>query len=88
MVLTAWNSTTWRKVWPAVSPSDAPGLDLALAHGFEAGPQDFGAIGAEIDRQRDQRGGVGAEPDARAQGRPKKTMKSCTSSGVLRIAST
>ena len=42
----------------------AAGLDLAAAYGFEAGAQDLGAIGAHIDRQRDQRRSVGAEPDA------------------------
>ena len=42
----------------------APGLDLAVAHRLEARPQDLGAIGAHVDRQRDQRRGVGAEPDA------------------------
>src|SRR6186713_1202642 len=49
---------------PGGQPERTPGFDLAGAHSFEAGAQDFGAIGAHIDGQRDQRRGVGTELDA------------------------
>ena len=60
---------------------------MTFGDGLDAGADDLGRVGAEIDHHGEE-GGVVSLSFSPSAGRPKKMKNSCTMNGVLRISST